>query len=400
MPSTNPDKQYTIDPTGTKKVILSVDGGGMRGAISIAMLAELETQTGKTCQEIFDMVAGTSTGAIIAVGLAVGMTANDILDKVYRKGLPKAFRDAGEVGWVADKVFSPVLSLLGLKDNELYLRLLSHDMQYAYPLDPFLNELKPLVGSQTVGDLKLQNPKRPILFVTTKDTLTRDASFIVSAGPGKNKFKHWPLPAVVACSGAAPVFFPPVLDRFVDGGVGIYTNPCLAASVEAMEYIKQEGGFEPGKVIHISLGTGYIDEKPAPEEIRNYNALDWLRYVVTESLNDGALQQVFTTRAIYDKKNARRPSMDLRRYNPLLSVDNVSRILNISLEGKPDPSKLSLDSSSPEQVELMIEIGREYARAIDWSKKHLMPWDTTGGHNDPAKGNTFPANWKDTPYGN
>src|SRR5262245_46631219 len=94
----NSDKQFTIDSTGRKKVILSVDGGGMRGAISIAMLAELETQTGRTCQELFDMVAGTSTGAIIAVGLAVGMTANDILDEVYRQGLPKAFQQAADNG--------------------------------------------------------------------------------------------------------------------------------------------------------------------------------------------------------------------------------------------------------------------------------------------------------------
>ena len=47
-----------FNPTG-KKVILSLDGGGMRGMISIALLAELEKMTGKTCQQMFDMVAGT-----------------------------------------------------------------------------------------------------------------------------------------------------------------------------------------------------------------------------------------------------------------------------------------------------------------------------------------------------
>lgn len=63
-----------------KKVILSIDGGGMRGTIAIAMLAELEKMTGKPCQPLFDMVAGTSTGAIIAAALGLGFTAQQTLE--------------------------------------------------------------------------------------------------------------------------------------------------------------------------------------------------------------------------------------------------------------------------------------------------------------------------------
>src|SRR5262245_51228012 len=117
----------------------------MRGAIAIAMLAELEAQTGKTCQDMFDLVAGTSTGAIIAVGLAVGMTANDILQKVYREGLPKAFQIAGDTGFVG-AVLGSVLKLLGLEDSAFLTRLAANDLQFAYPLKPFLEELRPLVG--------------------------------------------------------------------------------------------------------------------------------------------------------------------------------------------------------------------------------------------------------------
>src|SRR5664279_1867309 len=196
MPDAIP--QFTIDPSGTKKVILSVDGGGMRGAIPIAMLAELENQTGKTCQQMFDMVAGTSTGAIIAVGLAIGMTANQLLDQVYRQHLPKGFENAGRIGLIAEGL-ADALKVFGIGDNEFLARLVSHSLHYAYPLGPFLEQLKPLVGCQTVGDLKLTDPKRPILFVTTKDIATRETNFIVSAGKGKGKFQEWPLPAVVAC---------------------------------------------------------------------------------------------------------------------------------------------------------------------------------------------------------
>jgi len=389
------DHQFTIDVTGRKKVILSVDGGGMRGAISIAMLAELETQTGKTCQQMFDLVAGTSTGAIIAVGLAMGMTANDILDSVYRRALPKAFLQANGL---AGQIFSQFLHVLGVEESEFLTRLASHDLQYAYSLDPFLSELKPLVCNRKVSDLKLDKPKRPILFVTTKDILTGETAFIVNAGPGKDKFQHWPLSAVVATSGAAPVFFLPVMERFVDGGVGVYTNPCLAASIEAMEYIGKEGGFEDGKVIHVSLGTGYIDTKPTSEEIKNYNAIDWLRYVIMAGLGDGALQQVYATRAIYGEKSSKMPRMDFRRYNPLLSGDNVSRVLGIPLSNKPNPAELSLDSCGQEQVELMIDIGRAYARKLDWSAAHTLPWQTMGGQCDPAKVADIPTDWTGSPY--
>ena len=72
-----------------KKLILSIDGGGMRGMIAVAMLAELETLTGKSCSQLFDMVAGTSTGAIIAAGIGLGYTAQELLEEVYRTRLPE-----------------------------------------------------------------------------------------------------------------------------------------------------------------------------------------------------------------------------------------------------------------------------------------------------------------------
>jgi uncharacterized protein len=55
--------------------ILSVDGGGIRGLAAAMFLKKIEDHTGKRINELFDMIVGTSTGGIIAVGLASGMTA-------------------------------------------------------------------------------------------------------------------------------------------------------------------------------------------------------------------------------------------------------------------------------------------------------------------------------------
>ena len=91
--------QYIIDPTGKKKVILSLDGGGMKGAITIAMLAELEDQYEKIHGEnswenknIFDMIVGTSTGAIIALALTLGYKPSTIKERIYKDILPGMFK--------------------------------------------------------------------------------------------------------------------------------------------------------------------------------------------------------------------------------------------------------------------------------------------------------------------
>lgn len=59
--------------------MLSLDGGGIRGIIQLILLAELEARTGKLCNEIFNMFAGTSIGAIIALALAKGTSAESLL---------------------------------------------------------------------------------------------------------------------------------------------------------------------------------------------------------------------------------------------------------------------------------------------------------------------------------
>lgn len=123
-----------IDPTGTKKVILSIDGEGMCQAILIAMLAELEKQSEKKCQDKFNMVAGISTGTIIAVGLALGMSAKQLLDDVYLKRLQNTFQ-AAPPGVLAKLAGSVVSSLLKV-DEDLASRLISDSLYYAHSLRP------------------------------------------------------------------------------------------------------------------------------------------------------------------------------------------------------------------------------------------------------------------------
>jgi uncharacterized protein len=357
-----------FNPAG-KKVILSVDGGGMRGTISIAMLAELEAMTGKPCQQLFDMVAGTSTGAIIAAALGLGFTAQQTLDLVYLDRLPKAFPSGG----------------LGM-----YLRYLLNGLRYLYPLEPFRVALQPLSQGKCIRDMT-----HPIVFMTAKDVRVGDVYYIVSKGPGLKEFADWPLAGAVAASGAAPIYFPPVANNLIDGGVGTDSNPCLAATIEALEYIGKEdpaSGFVPGNIIHVSLGTGYIPTTRQDADASRFRLWDWLPYVIFEQLDDANLQQVYATRTIYGDQ------IDFRRYNPELTRASVGDKLGIAMDGKPDPSTFGLDTVAPDALKLMEAIGRAYAHKLDWTLSGQMPWNTIGGHPQPRLTKAS-VDWSKTPYG-
>lgn len=340
-----------INPDG-KKMILSVDGGGLRGMISIAMLAELEKKTGKTCPEIFDMVSGTSTGAVIAAGIGLGMSAQELLQEIYRTRLPQAFKaQPSGIG--------------------LYLRYALGGFRSLYTLDAFVQMLGPFAPGKKIGDFS-----KPIVFMTSRDVRTANTYFIVSKGPGAPTFADWPVIGAVAASGAAPIFFPPVLGNLIDGGVGMHGNPCLAATVEAMEYISRvDSGFRDGNVIHLSLGTGFLPSTFKDGDGGRFGIIGWLKYLIEEVLADTTVNQVLTTRTIY------RDRVDLRRYNPYLLSESVATKLDIDLRNRPKPESVSTGLSAVDQpmLELMEEIGRKYANKIDWTEPNYMPWVQTPG---------------------
>ncbi len=68
--------------------ILSLDGGGIMGAFAASALAAFERRTGRRIVDHFDLITGTSTGGIIAIGLAMGATAEEVC-RFYRSEGPR-----------------------------------------------------------------------------------------------------------------------------------------------------------------------------------------------------------------------------------------------------------------------------------------------------------------------
>ncbi len=340
-----------------KDLILSIDGGGMRGIIALAILCWLEEQAGQPAYELFKLVGGTSTGALICAGLGLGMSAREIMDEVYRSRLPRAFGRAKGLRW---------------------LRFLLNGMRHFYSYRPFLKALGPLGEGKRLKDIDAVG-----ILLTTKDLRSSSTYYITNVGPGAPLFADWPLAGAVASSVAAPLFFPPVQGNLVDGGVGSFGNPCLATSVEAVEYL----GMRADNLIHISLGNGYQSNVQTEGAGKGFWLKSWIEYLIHEGMDDAAMQQIFMTRAIYR-------AMDFRRYNPALTRQNIEHNLDLEV-GDVDPAALALDSCSEEEIELMQRIGYAYASKIDWMKERALPWNTIGGHAEPGYEHT---DWTNSPF--
>ncbi len=313
------------------KTILSIDGGGIRGIIPLACLVQLERREGKSAPELFDMVAGTSTGSIIAAGLALGLTARGLL-ALYKDLARQAFKKL------------PWWQLLANLGNHRYS-------------NAFIRATLEAIGADApLNDLPLK------VLITAKNTRTSRTDFFVQDGPGNaSLWGTMPLKDAVLASIAAPTYFPAhhavVLGQphvWVDGGVGVAGNPAYHAAVEALHYT--DGEFLPGETRLLSFGTG---RHPHRIDADKANLLQWARWSLDEILEDAADWQTYVTRREYDLSG----ELDFRRYQLDLAPD-VMQLLGVEIPSGVDVSAIGLDAVWA--VELLESIGRSFAARIDF----------------------------------
>ncbi len=200
--------------------ILCIDGGGIRGIFPLAFLNELEQHSGKPAADHFDLIAGTSTGSIIAAAAAIGMPMEKVLGLYLKFG---------------KKVFTPQ-KRMGLFGS-------------IYSSDPLKNLLLEAFGAIDLG--KVSKP----LLIPAVD-ITKGKPYVYRAGiPCEKQEVPVKLWDAVLSSCSAPVYFPPnnVEGRYlsVDGGLWA-NNPSLASVVEAIHSF----GLSLKEIEVISIGTG------------------------------------------------------------------------------------------------------------------------------------------------
>lgn len=313
------------------KKILSVDGGGIRGIIPLACLVQLEAREGKPSREIFDLIAGTSTGAVIAAGLSLGISARGML-ALYRNLAQAAFQ--------------------ALPFWKVALNLGNH----RYRTDFIRKTLTEIGADRPLNSLPID------VLITGKNTSTSQTDFFVRDLPGNaGRWGELHLSDAVLASIAAPTYFPAhsatlhgTTHTWVDGGVGVAGNPCYHAAVEAIHYTG--GGYLPGNTQLLAFGTG---RSPHPIDANRASFIQWTEWVLDELLEDAAEWQTYVTELEYDRSGR----IDLRRYNLDLAEDVMDQ-LGVELPPGRDVSKIGLDSVWA--VDLLAEIGRAFARRIDF----------------------------------
>jgi|SRR5579864_861660 len=313
--------------------ILSIDGGGIRGIIPASVLVEIETRLKqanppKTLGQAFDLIAGTSTGGIIACGLArpgAPLTAGDLLDLYLKRGHEIFHRSlwkvVSSVGGVADEKY-PAEPL-----EQVLLQLLQ-DTKLSAVTGPKL-----LVTSYAIG-------LPPVAKTAAVPDSTRAPFFFKSWNvddPTQPLSPLWDyrLRDVARATSAAPTYFPPALitsmageqAALIDGGV-VANNPAMCALAEAQR-------LWPGdQYLVVSIGTGQLERDIPYRDAKDWGLIEWARPILSV-LMDGSCDTV---------------DYELKR---ILGATYYRFDISLGTAGDPTAAYDDMDLTTPENLALL-----------------------------------------------
>ena len=193
--------------------ILCIDGGGIKGIYSAQVLAEFEEAFDTTISEHFDLVCGTSTGGIIALGVAGGVPMKNVVD-FYKKHGPTIFEQRWKFGCVGDKIMTLKQALFRSKYSQKSLRKALHSV---------------------FGDKKIGESQNllciPAFNITSSSPRIFKKNYNLLNQDDKKTFVE-----VALATSAAPTYFPiQEIDnvQYIDGGV-YANNPVMIGLTEAV----------------------------------------------------------------------------------------------------------------------------------------------------------------------
>lgn len=348
------------------KRVLSLDGGGVRGAMTIAFLERLE----KLIEEVegkpvllgdwFDLIGGTSTGAIIATGLALGLSASQLREFYWAFG-PRVFQRS-------------MWRLTGLRAR--------------FDSKQLVRELTGVIGERTLGSEDL----RTGLCIVTK-RIDTGSSWIVMNNP-RSQFwdtpsdksfignRHYSLVNVVRASTAAPNYFDPQPIQivagakpglFVDGGVSPHNTPALhLLMVAALPPYGLSWPLGADNLTVFSVGTGTFRPRVSLDELPLLRTLGIAIHALTAQVSD-AQQLVLMLMSwmgdspvkwianseLGDLGNAPppygRPLFNFLRYDVRLEADWIEQELGLTIDRLKLSHYRRLDA--PENIPAMYELG-------------------------------------------
>lgn len=361
-----------LDPAVGPKRILALDGGGLRGVLTLGMLREIESHLRARAggdpafrlSDHFDLIAGTSTGAIIAAALSLGMS----VDEVH-----------GHYMALGKLVFKRSL----LRWGALRAKFDADDVKAA---------LRGVLGDRTMGSPDF----RTGLLIQTK-RLDTGSPWPITNNPAARYFhggsqattipnKEYPLWQVVRASTAAPYFFDPetiqigrshdglkaVRGDFVDGGVSPSNNPALQALMTAtMEGYRLNWPTGADRLLVVSVGTGKADPAVGHANLVEGTAAIHAVLSLKALMEDCADQVEAVMQWLSTSPTARpidremglagpvlggTPLCSYLRYNVLLQPDWIADQLGLKLSAADCKALEAMDQ--PDNIPRLDELGR------------------------------------------
>ena len=207
----------------TARRVLCIDGGGIKGVFPASFLSTIEQTLGGPVADYFDLIVGTSTGGIIALGLGLGLSASDLL-RFYQERGPAIFDGNGSVGWI----------------RQLF--------RAKYTPELLKQSLSEAFGSKRLGD------SRKRLVIPSFNVETGEVHVWKTAHHPRLEHDYTHSAVDVALStAAAPTYFPTFKAQsgtpLIDGGVWA-NNPVAIAAVEAIGVL----GWQASDLRILSLG--------------------------------------------------------------------------------------------------------------------------------------------------
>ena len=241
--------------------VLAIDGGGIRGLIPALVLAEIEERTGRRIADMVDLIAGTSTGGIIACALAKPspMPASEIA-RLYEEDGPEIF---------SRSLLKRITSVEGFLDERYSSSGLEATLQ------------------RHLGATHMTEAKVPLL-LTAYDTTGRSIRFLRSEGEGADAT----MAQAAQASSAAPTYFEPVRlgnESLIDGGV-FAINPAMCA------YAEVGGRLD----LLLSLGTGSHTRPLHYSDVKDWGQLEWARPLIDVVFDGGQDAVDFQLRGLID----------------------------------------------------------------------------------------------------
>jgi hypothetical protein len=346
------------------KRILALDGGGIRGVFSLQILARIEElfrqeqdNNDLVLADVFDLIAGTSTGAIIATFLKWGLSVAKI-EQLYIEQSPVMFAKSR----LADKLkfkFNPEAIAQFFRE-----RFAEDDGTPA------------LLGSEKL---------REFLLVVTRNGSTGgawpvsnnpNAMFNDRSRPDCNL--NFPLWQLLRASTAAPTFFPPEEIKlagqshlFMDGGMTPYNNPALIAVLTATLPRYQLCWPANRDALHlISVGTGFARARMPGKPALDMNLLDHIRYIAPALIGSVAWEQDFILRVMGDCVHGAPLDSEIGALDMPALLDQQEQKFTYARYDRPldatDPrikklpgGQIAMDDLS--LIPLLHELGAEYA---------------------------------------